>query len=408
MNDFSNFYNNLYVDNGLLIMIMVMSVFVAIFHTVILMGLYEVNLKPKWLFFVLNPSLIGLSSLYDNRLAVLIGIILFLSVFVIGILGAIFSAVKSGIQNSKEENARRLRSGKTPLPLWKKIVYALGGILFFGLILSMGVPYFILFFFIILPFLSSLKSNPKKRFYQLQRTLPTSTIRSVAMGLSEISGKTIMNDPVFSRIGTKECIGYMHTIEDVRTDKDGDNSYTLESSETVCKPFYVQDSSGKILVMPEEIEFIDFEIDEQYQSSMKRYTQYLLTGNLDVLLIGKAGLKENNQPVFQKEEIKNVFGISPVASVENYNTMRPILQSAGYFVYLWVILIALIFLTPVSIGNNAIEFGKINFDLPFQKARPVESVRDFYDNVYESYEPDAAESEPLKQADSAEVTQESQ
>jgi len=408
MNDFSNFYNNLYVDNGLLIMIMVMSVFVAIFHTVILMGLYEVNLKPKWLFFVLNPSLIGLSSLYDIRLAVLIGIILFLSVFVIGILGAIFSAVKSGIQNSKEENARRLRSGKTPLPLWKKIVYALGGILFFGLILSMGVPYFILFFFIILPFLSSLKSNPKKRFYQLQRTLPTSTIRSVAMGLSEISGKTIMKDPVFSRIGTKECIGYMHTIEDVRTDKDGDNSYTLESSETICKPFYVQDSSGKILVMPEEIEFIDFEIDEQYQSSMKRYTQYLLTANLDVLLIGKAGLKENNQPVFQKEEIKNVFGISPVASVENYNTMRPILQSAGYFVYFWVILIALIFLTPVSLGNNAIEFGKINFDLPFQKAKPVESVRNFYDNVYESYEPDAAESEPLKQADSAEVTQESQ
>lgn len=382
MREFSEFYNTLEVDNGLLIMLMVMSVFVAIFHTVITMGLYEINLKPKWLFFVLNPLLIWLASLYDSRLGAFVAIILFLSVFVLGIIGMIVSAVRSGFQSSKEEDARRRRMGKTPLPIWKKILLTLSGLLFFGLVLSLGVPYFIIIVFIILPFLTSLKPNNKKRFYKFQRTLPTSNIRSVAMGLAEISGKSKTIEPIFSRIGKKECIGFLYTIENVSTDKDGKDSYSLESSETICKPFYVQDKSGQIQVVAEGIEFIDFEIDERYQSSMKRYTQYLLKDNMEVLLIGKAGLKENNEPVFQKEEIKDVFGISPVGSVENYNTMRPILQSAGYFVYFWVILIALIFLTPISLTDNGLKFGKVNLDLPFKNSKPVKSLDDFYDNIY--------------------------
>lgn len=409
MNEFSQFYSTLDVDNGLLVMLMVMSVFVAIFHTVIITGLYEIDLKPKWLFFVSNPLLIFVCSFYDKRLAALIAIALFLSVFVLGIIGMIVSVVRSGYQDSKEENERRLRSGKPALLLWKKILITLSGLLFFGLVLSLGVPYFIIIVFIILPFLTSLKSTNKKRFYKFQRTLPTATIRSVAMGLAEISGKSKTIEPMISRIGSKPCIGYLHTIENVSTDKDGDDSYSLESSETICKPFYIQDSTGQMEVLSNDIEFIDFEIDERYEASKKRYTQYLLKENMDVLVIGKASIQENNEPVFEREEIKNVFGISPVESVENYNTMRPILQSAGYFVYFWVILIALILLTPVTLNNSSIKFGKINFDLPFQNSKPVKSVNDFYDNVYDSYE--QRNTEPVEnnyEADSLEVTQPSE
>lgn len=406
MGEFSEFYNTLEVDNGLLVMLMVMSVFVAIFHTVIVIGLYEINLKPKWLFFALNPLLILFASLYESRLGAVVAIILFLSVFVLGIVGMIVSIVRDGYQNSKEEDARRKRTGKTPLPIWKKILLTFSGLFFIGFVFSLGIPYFIIIVFIILPFLTSLKPNNKRRFYKFQRTLPTSNIRSVAMGLAEISGKATTVDPVFSRIGTKPCIGFLYTVEDVRTDKDGDDSYSLESSETICKPFYLQDKSGRIKIVTDDIEFIDFEIDEQYTSSQKRYTQYLLKDNMEVLLIGKAGLQENNEPVFQKEEIKDVFGISPLESVEDYNTMRPIMQSAGYFIYFWVILIALIFLTPISLSNNGLKFGKLNLDLPFQNSKPVKSLDDFYDNIYDSYE--NRDTEPVEnnyEADSLEVTQ---
>lgn len=409
MNEFSEFYNNLEVDNGLLIMLMLMSIFVAIFHTVIIMGLYEIDLKPKWLFFVLNPLSIWLSSLHDSRLGALVAIGLFLSVFVLGIIGMIFSAIRSGLQSSKEVDERRKRAGKAILPLWKKVLLTIAGLIALGLVLSLGVPYFIIIMFIILPFLKSLKPDNKKRFYRFQRTLPTSNIRSVAMGLAEISGTSKTIEPMMSRIGKKECIGLLHTIETVSTDKDGKDSYSLESSETICKPFYVQDKSGQIRVVTDDLEFIDFEIDEQYESARKRYTQYLLTENMEVLLIGKASVKENNEPAFMKEEIKDVFGISPVESVENYNTMRPILQSAGYFVYFWVILIALIFLTPISLNNNGLNFGKPNFDLPFQNSKPVKSVTDFYDNVYDSYEQiETTDSTDHDEATGAEVTQPSE
>ncbi len=227
MSEFYEFYNNLEIDNGLLVMLMIMSVFVAIFHTIITIGLYEINLKPKWLFFVLNPLLIWLSSLSDNRLGALVAVILFLSVFVLGIIGMIVSAIRSGYQSSKDEDARRRKMGKEPLPVWKKILYTLSGLLFFGFVFTLGIPYFIIIVFIILPFLTSLKPNNKKRFYKFQRTLPTSNIRSVAMGLAEISGKVMTIEPMISRIGSKRCIGFLHTIENVTTDDDGKDSYTM-------------------------------------------------------------------------------------------------------------------------------------------------------------------------------------
>jgi hypothetical protein len=88
--------------------------------------------------------------------------------------------------------------------------------------------------------------------------------------------------------------------------------------------------------------------------------------------------------------------------------MRPILQSAGYFVYFWVILIALIFLTPISLSNTGLKFGKLNLDLPFQNSKPVKSLDDFYDNVYKSYdenETEHIENTDQQEADSVEVTQ---
>ncbi|GEM_PF-3136544 len=51
-------------------------------------------------------------------------------------------------------------------------------------------------------------------------------------------------------------------------------------------------------------------------------------------------------------------------------------------------------------------FRKINVDLPFQNSKPVESVSDFYDNIYDSYEKsNDVENDYQKEADSSEVTQ---
>lgn len=383
---------------------MVMSIFVAIFHTVIISGLYQKNIKPRWLMFALNPSLIGLAALAERNLGALVFIFLFLSVFVLGIFGMIYAAIRSGIESSKLKNEESIKSGKAPLPAWRKIIYIAGPLLFIGFVFTLGVAYFIIVFFIILPFLSSLKPNNEKSFYNLQRTLPTSNIRSVAMGLAEITGLVKTIEPVIAKIKEKVCTGFLYTIEDVSTDDDGKDSYSLTFSETVCNSFYVQDATGKIRVKTEDLEFIDFEIDERYEFSKKRYTQYLLKDDMKVLLIGKAFLTDNNEPIFQKEEIKNVFGIATLQAVEDHNNMRPMLKSAGYFAYFWLILIALILLTPIRVRNNKLEIGKMDLGLPFLKSKPVESIDDFYDNVYDS-EDQNNEVDSTQNADSAQITQ---
>lgn len=376
---------------------MFMSMGAAIFHTLIVGQLFNINIKPKWFFFILNPALIASAGLFDVKLGALVFIILFLSVFVLGILGMIISSISEGYKKVKRQDKERAKMGKKPLPWWMKILGSLSTLFFFGFMLSLGPAYFIIIIFIILPFLTSIfnKSN-KKIFYQLQRVLPTSNIRSVAMGLSEISGKakTIVSN--VSRIGSKNCIGFYYTIESISTDSDGDKSYSIEFSETVCNPFFLEDNSGKIKVMPSEIEFIDFDIDEQYQSALKRYTQYLLFENQEVLLIGKAGLGKNNEPVFEKEQIKNIFGMAPVASVANYNEWRPIMQSASYFIYFWVITIALLLITPINLKNNTIEFGAINCKIPFQDSNPINSIDDFYDMLDDSYNRKETEPQEVK------------
>jgi hypothetical protein len=416
LEEFIQFYNTLegQTNWGMLLFMMLMSMFVAIFHTVIIGNLWNINFKPKWLFFVLNPSLICFFALFDKRIGILIFIILLISVFVFGILGMIIASIREGYKNVKRENLHRKKTGKKPLAIWKKIIITFSTFVFFGFIFSLGLPYFILIIFIILPFISSIFSkNNKKLFYKLQRNLPTANIRSLAMGLAEITGKSKTIVPMRSRLKDKECIGFLYTVENVTRDNEGRYSYSLEFSETVCEPFLVEDKTGTIKVDPKEIEFIDFEIDEQYQSSMKRYTQYLLNENRSIFLVGKASIGANNEPIFQKEEIKNVFGIAPVESINSYNDFRPLIKSAGYFIYFWVILIALILLTPIHLKNNTIEIEKINWKLPFNNSKPINSVYDFYDQVYDSYdkkinpEYNSHEIEESEEAEDVEVAQDS-
>lgn len=215
------------------------------------------------------------------------------------------------------------------------------------------------------------------------------------MGLSEIRGKPVAQETVFSPLLKKECIGYLYTVEDITTDDEGKDSYTTVKEEIVCKKFFLQDETGKILVEPETLEFINFDYDERYERSRRRYTEYLLKEKMDVLIVGQASYGEGNIPVFKREEIKNVFGIAPVSAVDLHNEMRPMAMSATYFGYIWLVLIALIILTPVQLKNNSIEFGKIEM-----KSQLLNwSFKDFFNGKeqeqeaagFESNDPDAAE-----------------
>lgn len=84
-----------------------------------------------------------------------------------------------------------------------------------------------------------------------------------------------------------------------------------------------------------------------------------------MLLIGKASLKDNNQPVFEYENIKKVFAISPSHKITYYNTYRPLLNSFVGFTCIFAFIAAVILITPMRIEREQIIVEYPVFQNPF-------------------------------------------
>ncbi|MEB3376208.1 hypothetical protein SFC43_34840 [Bacteroides sp. CR5/BHMF/2] len=48
---------------------------------------------------------------------------------------------------------------------------------------------------------------------RLQAILPTSPIRSVAMGLAEVEGNVVLKESLLAPIGDTECVAYQYEVE---------------------------------------------------------------------------------------------------------------------------------------------------------------------------------------------------
>src|SRR5690606_30748230 len=149
--------------------------------------------------FVLNPALIGLSALVNKKLALVVFSLLVISVFLFAIIGGI----RSGIVSARENRAKRAKFNAkyniNPTPLWKKIVGGILALSFFYLFANIG-PYALVLLFLIIPLVNLFLPGNKNKYLRYQRTLPTSKIRSVAMGLAEIEGELRMIEPVIAPI----------------------------------------------------------------------------------------------------------------------------------------------------------------------------------------------------------------
>lgn len=355
MDEFFNFIETTQIETPVVAFFVIFALAIALFHTFILSGIYKWDFRPKWLFFAINPSLIVLTYLFFGNYVLVTFGILFASVFILAILGMFVSVF---IKDKDEENFNR-KHNIPKKPLWKRILITIGTILFGIIFLSIGPYAFVLIFAFII--LSAILPNKTNRFLKYQGILPSSKIRSAAMGLAEVQGKLVMIEEVLAPIKKVPCIGYEYKIESISEDKDGKESYSTISSEIICNRFYIEDETGKIEVNPEKLDFVWIELNEQYRSGGKRYSQYIIKNNDEMLLIGKVGL-ESNKSVFMHEDIKNVFGICPIEKVGTYNKNKPLLNSLIYFSVVFAFLTAIILITPISIENGIVTL-KFNSEL---------------------------------------------
>lgn len=321
----------------------------AFFHSLFL-ALFKKNenslkwMKFKNLFLIYNIIAILLFIIHPGLTVGWIGF-LFISIFVVFILLLI-----TGIGARIFLTIKDLFTEKSRKPAFRKIVGFFASLLFIVLFLYAGpFSFFILFVFIFVTFIFS----NKNQFNKLQEILPTSKIRSMAMGLVEVQGNVKAIDLFTTPINSKQCIGYKYTIESISIDKDGDKSYTTIHNESKCKHFFIEDQSGRVEVSPEKLELIMFPIDERYSNSSKRYTQYVLYEDEEVLLIGKATL-ENNIPIIRHEGIKNVFGVAPAVAVNRWNRLKPMRSAILMYVIAFAFLVSCILLLSIEEINGMI------------------------------------------------------
>jgi hypothetical protein len=348
MNEIINFFQNQEVETPIILFFMFFGCAIAIFHTFIFIGLYRLEL-PRWLFFVLNPALIGITFLINKHLSLFVFCVEFVSVFVLAFIGMIYSAVTKSKEEKIALTKLNQRFNKEEQPLWKKI---LKGVSIFLLLFTGPIGFFMIFVIIILYFIFP---NSKSRFLKYQSILPTSKIRSVTTGLAKIEGKVVMIDPLISPISNKQCVAYEYTIDDINTDSDGDTHYSNFFSDTKCNPFYIEDETGKILINSENLNLLWLEIDEQNTKSGKRYTQNLIKPNDIVSLIGKV-VSENGSPIMEYENIKKVYTIVPKHKIEDYIKNKPLVNALKIYSLVFVFFIVLILINSLNQIKSILQY----------------------------------------------------
>jgi len=138
-----------------------------------------------------------------------------------------------------------------------------------------GVYALMLFAGVIL-FLSGLNDYRKKKLIE---NIPTSKIRSIAMGLVEIKGKAVVCKKKFkSLITKKDCVFFKTVVQRlVRSGKHSHWSTIFTKGGMV--DFYLKDDTGKVVIHPVKAEF-DLKPAFKYQTGLGRG----LTKNLEAFL----------------------------------------------------------------------------------------------------------------------------
>ncbi|HBU70208.1 MAG TPA: hypothetical protein DEE98_07500 [Elusimicrobia bacterium] len=118
---------------------------------------------------------------------------------------------------------------------------------------------------------------------------PTSKVRSAAMGPAEFNGIALRKTELASRLTHTDCVYYKFRIEkEVRGSKGRKSWQIIESGESACF-FYLEDTTGKILIDPLEAETFmprDYSDIESKGFSRFRYSEWLIKPGDPVYVFG--------------------------------------------------------------------------------------------------------------------------
>ncbi len=127
---------------------------------------------------------------------------------------------------------------------------------------------------------------------RLIEDVPSSKVRSVAMGLAELKGAARQKAPLVAPLTRAACVYYRYTIEELRSRPKSGSEWVLVDSGESAQPFYLEDDTGKILVDPVGADTMlrqdheEIKRDGDWTSRKKRYREWHLVPGERVYVLG--------------------------------------------------------------------------------------------------------------------------
>jgi len=112
--------------------------------------------------------------------------------------------------------------------------------------MSAGVS-IVLFIFAVILIYMGFAILKRKQFID---NIPTSKIRSIAMGLVEVKGRATANTVLMSPFLNKPCVFWAYKIEEYRSNGKNGGSWVTISVVQSTENFFVEDDTGKVEISP--------------------------------------------------------------------------------------------------------------------------------------------------------------
>ena len=131
-------------------------------------------------------------------------------------------------------------------------------------------------------------------FFQLRKkrlieNTPTSTIRGLAMGLTELIGKAKQYLSIYSPLTNTACCYYEYTIEKYKRTGKRKEWVIIAKDNSENIPFILEDETGKILVSPKSAEKFFKKENYSYTTGIGRPIPWNILGFMDTLHIRYTG-----------------------------------------------------------------------------------------------------------------------
>ena len=83
---------------------------IALFQTLILVGLYGFNLKPRWIIYAITPSTMVIASFFDEEAGLVVLFVHFTSVFILAIFGMLIKSLSGDGEKNQSKNVENENS----------------------------------------------------------------------------------------------------------------------------------------------------------------------------------------------------------------------------------------------------------------------------------------------------------